>query len=131
MLVTCAKKYMIIYFEWRSPGKAIMIMPSNLYRITYGLSQMAPQPMRQQVQVPQRKWWMMIIISINWNNKSSKGIIKQTHTIQALKTDSTQSNEKFNKVYQRVPWNELGDRNPWPCRLKNDQTNNNIKFLLY
>jgi len=94
-----------------------MIIPSNLLQITYGLSHMAPQPMGQQVQVPQQKWWKMIIISINWNNKSSKGIIKQTYTTQALTTDSTQSKEKFNEVDQRVPWNELGDQNPWPCRL--------------
>lgn len=131
MLVTYAKIYMIIYFEWRTQGKPIMIIPSNLYQITYGLSQMAPQPMGQKVQVPQRKWWKIITISINWNNKSSKGISKQTYTTQALKTDSTQSKEKFNKVDQRVPWNELGDQNPWLCRLKNGQTNNNIKFLFY
>lgn len=56
MLVTCAKRYMIIYFERRSQGKAIMIIPSNLLPITYGLSQMAPQPMGQKVQVPQQKW---------------------------------------------------------------------------
>lgn len=55
---------------------------------------------------------------------------KQTNTdkINAIKTDSIQITEKFNKVDQKVPWNEHGDQNLSLCKLI-VRKNNNVRIL--